>query len=90
MIKKQTKSKYFVCFIFKRSKTLKVKIQYNTKNYEKIAEINNKTVKKKIQQLSYIKGRVKKADICSIMVRSCLLGFFRFGRDPNLCSKSET
>ena len=47
MIKKQTKSKYFVCFIFKRSKTLKVKIQYNTKNYEKIAEINNKTVKKK-------------------------------------------
>ena len=40
MIKK-TYSKHFVSFIFKTSKTLKVKILYST-----IAEINNETVKK--------------------------------------------
>ena len=46
-MKKKTKSKHFVCFIFKRSKTLKVKIQYNAKIFEKLAEINYETVKKK-------------------------------------------
>ena len=64
-------------FFFKTSKTLYVKMQNNTKNFEKITEINNETVKKK-QQLSYTKDRVKKADICSIMARLCSLGFFRF------------
>ena len=88
-IMKKTKSKHFVCFIFEASKTLKVKILYSTKGFEKIAEINNKTVKKILQLLSYIKHYVKKADGCSIMARSCSLGFSRFGRDPNLCSKSE-
>ena len=63
--------------------------KYFLKILKKYAEITNETVKK-IQQLSYNKNRVKKADICSIMARSCLLDFFRFGRDPNLCSKSET
>ena len=52
---------------------------HSTKKFEKIAEINNETVKKTIQQLSYIKNRVKKSDGCSIMARSCSLGFFRFG-----------
>ena len=33
---KKTKSKHFLCFIFKTSKTLKDKMQYNTKNFEKI------------------------------------------------------
>ena len=45
MIKK-TKSWHFVCLIFSTSKTLKVKILYSTKIFEKIAEIINKTVKK--------------------------------------------
>ena len=46
MKKKTTKSKHFVRFIFKTSKTLIVKIQHKTKNFEKIAEIYNETVKK--------------------------------------------
>ena len=46
MMKKTIKSKHFVCFIFETSKTLMVKIQYVTKNFEKITEINNKAVKK--------------------------------------------
>ena len=79
----------FVRFIFKTSKTLKVMIQNKSKNFEKIAEIYNETVKK-IQQLSYIKHRVKKSDICNNMARSCLLGFLRCNCDPNLRSKSET
>ena len=85
MMKKTTiKSKHFVCFIIKTSKKLKVKIQYKTKNCGKIAKINNEAAKKKkIQQLSYIKDRVKKADICSIMASLYSLGFFRFGRDMN-------
>ena len=44
---KKTKSKHFVCLIFKTSKTLKVKILHSTKNFEKIAETNHETVKKK-------------------------------------------
>ena len=86
MMKKKTTSKHFLGFIFKTSKTLKVKMQYNMKNF---AAITNETAKKK-QQLSYTKNRVKKADICSIMACSCSLGLFRFCRDPNLCSKCET
>ena len=43
---KKRKSKHFVRFIFKTSKTLQVKILYSTKNFEKITEINSKTVKK--------------------------------------------
>ena len=46
MMKKNNKSKHFVCFVFSSSKTLKVKLQHNTKNFEKIAEINNEIVKK--------------------------------------------
>ena len=53
----KTKSKHFVCFISKTSKTLKVELQ--DKKFEKIAEINNETVKK-LPLLSYIKDRVKK------------------------------
>ena len=46
-MRKKTKSKHFLCFIFKTSKTLKVKMQYNTKNFEKNFEkITNETVKK--------------------------------------------
>ena len=56
---------------------------------KKFAEVTNQAVKK-IQLLSYTKNRVKKADICSIMAHSCSIGLFRFGRDPNFCSKSET
>ena len=89
-MEKKTKSKHLLCFVVETSKTLKVKILYSTKSFEKIVEINNETVKKKIQQLSYIKDCEKKADGCSIMAHSCSLGFSRFGRDPNLCSKSET
>ena len=63
---------------------------YMQKIFKKFAEIANETLKKKIQQLSYTKNHVKKADICSIMLRLCLLGFSWFGRDLNLCSKSET
>ena len=37
---KKTKSKHSVCFIYKTSKTLKVKILSSRKNFEKIAEIN--------------------------------------------------
>ena len=44
---KKTKSKYVLCFIFKTSKILKVEMQYNTKILKKVAEINNKAVKKK-------------------------------------------
>ena len=91
---KKKKSKHFVCFIFKTSQTLKVKIQYKTKNFQKIAEINNETVKKKKKKKNTTaqlhRKSCEKADICSIKARSCSLGFFRFGRDPNLCSKSET
>ena len=61
----------------------------STKIFEKIAEIKTEKVKK-IQQRSYIKDCVKKAKGCSIMVRLCLHGFCGFGRDLNLCLKSET
>ena len=61
-------------------------MQYNLKNF---AEITNEAVKK-IQHIRNTKNRLKKADICSIMAHSNSLSFFQFGRDPNLCSKSET
>ena len=49
---KKTESKHFVCVIFETPKTLKVKILYSTKNFEKIAEIKIETVKKKKQNSS--------------------------------------
>ena len=86
MKKKTTKSKHFVCFIFKTSKTLKVKILCSTKNFEKIAEINNETVKKnaadKLHQRSCEKSRR--------MQHHGTFVFARLGRDPNSCSKAET
>ena len=44
---KKTTSKHFLCFIFKTSKTLKVKMQYNTKNFEKICRNYQWNSKKK-------------------------------------------
>ena len=46
-MKKKTRSKHFVFFIFETLKTLKIKVRHNTQNFEKIAEISNERVKKK-------------------------------------------
>ena len=70
-----------LCFIFKASKTLKVKILHkvhSTKKFEKIAEIYNEIVKKNTTAQLHQKS-CEKSDGCSIMARSCSLGFFRFG-----------
>ena len=86
--KKQKVNMSYVLFL-KHPKHQKLRCSTIRNISKKFAEITNETVKK-IQQLSYTKNCMKKADLCSIMARSCSLGFFRFGRDHNLCSKSET
>ena len=81
-----------LCFIFKASKTLKVKILHkvhNTKKFEKIAEINNETVKKNTTAQLHQKS-------CEKIRRMQHHGAFLFAGllsvwyDPILCSKSET
>ena len=52
-MKKKEKSKHFVCFALKTSKTLKVTIQHQKSQR---LQWNNK----KMQHISYIKNRVKK------------------------------
>ena len=47
MITKKQKSKHFASFIFKTSKTLKVKILLSTKNVEEVAKFINETEGKK-------------------------------------------